>query len=155
MSKHMKLPSAALRGFYRITLAALLMPLAGHATLAAEISVIAGDRIEVEGRDIHLWGVRAPEADAMCHGNGQGEPCAKVSRRLLEALIGKDEVICIVKDGRPDKPVSAQCSVDGADLGHLMITSGWATDDRAESAGFYELLEQAARTERVGMWKYR
>ena len=47
----MNLPSAALRGFHRIALAALLMPLAGHATLAAEISVIAGDRIEVEGRD--------------------------------------------------------------------------------------------------------
>lgn len=151
----MNLPSAALRGFHRIALAAMLMPLAGHTTLAAEISVIAGDRIEVEGRDIHLWGVRAPEADAMCHGNGQGDSCAKVSRRLLQALIGNDDVICIVKDGSPDKPVSAQCSVNGADLGHLMITSGWATDDRAESAGFYELQEQAARTERVGMWKYR
>ncbi|PWC74710.1 thermonuclease family protein [Azospirillum sp. TSH64] len=151
----MTLPSAALRGFHRIALAALLMPLVGHAAMAAEISVIAGDRIEVQGREIHLWGVRAPEADALCHGNGQGEPCARVSRRLLEALIGKDEVICIVKDDRPDKPISAQCSVDGADLGHLMITSGWATDDHAESAGFYELQEQAARTERVGIWKYR
>lgn len=151
----MTLPSVVLRSFRQIALVTLLMPLAGHATLAAEISVIAGDRIEVQGRDIHLWGVRAPEADALCHGNGQGEPCARVSRRLLEALIGKDEVICIVKDSSPDKPVSAQCSVDGADLGHLMITSGWATDDRAESAGFYELQEQAARAERVGMWKYR
>lgn len=151
----MPLPAAALRGIHRIALAALLMPLVGHTAMAAEVSVIAGDRIEVEGRDIHLWGVRAPEADALCYGNGQGEPCARVSHRLLQALIGNDDVICIVKDSRPDKPVSAQCSVDGADLGHLMITSGWATDDRAESAGFYELQEQAARTERVGMWKYR
>ncbi len=151
----MNLPSAVLSSFRQIALAALLMPLAGHATLAAEVSVIAGDRIEVQGRDIHLWGVRAPEADALCNGNGQREPCARVSRRLLEALIGKDEVICNVKDGEPDKPVSARCSVDGADLGHLMITSIWATDDRAKSAGFYELQEQAARTERVGMWKYR
>jgi len=151
----MNLPSAVASSFRQIALAALLTSSAGYAALGAEISVIAGDRIEVEGRDIHLWGVRAPEADALCHGNGQGEPCARVSRRLLEALIGRDEVICIVKDGRPDKPVSAQCSVDGADLGHLMITSGWATDNRAESAGFYELQEQAARTERVGMWKYR
>lgn len=151
----MTLPSVVLRSFRQIALVTLLMPLVSHTAQAAEVSVVAGDRIEVHGRDVHLWGVRAPEADVLCYGNGQGEPCARVSRRLLEALIGKDEVICIVKDGRPETPVSAQCSVDGADLGHLMITSGWATGDRAESGGYYELQEQAARAERVGMWKYR
>ena len=122
---------------------------------AADLSVVSGSVIDVGGTRIRLWGIRSPETDAMCRRGDAGDACSATSRRVLERLIGNEELRCLVKTGLPGQPIVAQCSVRGDDLGHLMVLSGWATDDRAESGGHYAMQEEVAREERVGMWKYR
>ena len=120
---------------------------------ARDLSVISGTVIDVNGKRIRLWGIRAPGADTVCRLGTAAETCAAMSRWVLERLVGDGELRCLVMINQPGGPVGAQCSVQGADLGHLMVLGGWATDDGAESGGFYALQEEVAREQRVGMWK--
>lgn len=124
-------------------------------SLATDVSVVSGNVIDVGGMRIRLWGIRLPEAAAMCHRGDGSRACAAFSRRMLERFIGYEELRCLVMVSQPGQPVGAKCSVREEDLGHLMVLSGWATDDGAESGGFYALQEEVAREQRVGMWKDR
>ena len=134
-------------------LAALMVLYRPTAVQARNLSIVSGNMIDVDGMRIRLWGIRVPEADVTCHRGNVNESCAAFSRRVLERLIGSEELRCLVKVSHPSQPVGAQCSVQGADLGHLMVLGGWATDDGAESGGFYAVQEEVAREQRVGMWK--
>ncbi|WP_431858698.1 thermonuclease family protein [Azospirillum sp.] len=136
-----------------VALAVLLTLCPPTAAQARELSVISGTVIDVNGKRIRLWGIRAPETDTVCRLGGTGDSCAAMSRWVLERFIGDEEVRCLVMISQPAEPVGAQCSVQGNDLGHLMVLSGWARDDGAESGGFYSLQEEVAREQRVGMWK--
>jgi len=125
------------------------------AAQAANVSVISGNQVDVGGMLIRLWGIQPPEAEAMCRRGDMGDVCAVTSRRVLERLIGKEELRCLVMASQPGEPVVAKCAVYGKDLGQLMVLSGWATDHSPESSGHYAFEEEVARGERVGMWKYR
>lgn len=138
-----------------VVLMALMGPYPSTPSLAADVSVVSGSVIDVGGMRIRLWGIRLPEASATCHRGGGSRACASLSRRVLERFIGNEELRCLVMVNQPGQPISAKCSVQEEDLGHLMVLSGWATDDGAESGGFYALQEEVAREQRVGMWKDR
>lgn len=125
------------------------------ASRAADITVVAGDTIKVAGRPIRLWGIKAPVLGERCVWEGEDGPCASMSKRVLELFVGREELRCLVRGNDGAGQVVAQCLVAGADLGHLMVLSGWAVHDPEEGAESYGLQEEAARAQQVGMWKIR
>lgn len=144
--------SGGLVGFTLLILAvAVVRPVEA---MAAEISVTAGNILLIEGRPFRLWGIKPPAADKVCH-RKEPEPCAKIARRVLKLLLGDEDFRCSVVKTEADGTVVGRCFVSTADLGHLMVLSGWANDDPDESLGFYQALEGAARAAPAGQWVER
>ena len=106
--------------------------------------VIDGDTFIGSGRKIRLWGIDAPE---------KGEPYYEVSRIALDAFLYEAELSCKLIDfDRYDREVM-HCTVDGGDLGALMTKSGFATDYKKYSGGFYARDQAFAEEHKIGMWK--
>lgn len=107
-----------------------------------------GDSIRIGEERIVLWGVDAPEGDAMC---GPAQP-SRQARTALRRIIGRNEVQCVVREiDRHGRKVSV-CSVRGRDVGAAMVEQGWARDWPRYSCGFYANQETAARAARRGVW---
>lgn len=71
----------------------------------------------------------------------------------LQAFISDLPLSCYYVDTDKYKRTVMQCFVEGADLGVLMVKSGFAKDFRRYSDGFYELEEIFARKSKLGIWK--
>lgn len=86
-------------------------------------SVIDGDTLNVGGRPIRLEGIDAPELRQTC---ADGWPAGQESRRALAAIATSGAVRCRrVTTDRYGRTV-AFCSVDGRDLGAVLVRSGMA-----------------------------
>ena len=112
--------------------------------------VIDGDSVLLDGVEIRLIGIDAPEIGQICFKQGSEFDCGNVAKNHLENLIGNGRVKC---DGwqtdRYDR-LLANCSRDGLDLNGLMVKDGWAV-----AYGAYENEELIARNSNTGLWETR
>lgn len=106
-------PSSAVFAALAAVLAAL-MP----APAAAEVRVVDGDTIAMDGQRVRLFGIDAPE---------RGQPGADAATAALALLVGDERPVCeqVDYDVRSRRPVSL-CSVRGADLSAAMLRAGHA-----------------------------
>lgn len=138
----------ALAALFLTTAPALADDLAGHVA-----SVHDGDTFRLEdGTRIRLWGIDTPELEQTCL-DAAGSPylCGVDARRALLALISDRPVSCERK-GKSYNRVVAQCEVDGADLGAMLVATGRAVEDPRYSSGFYTPQQDQARDARLGLW---
>ena len=114
-----------------------------HVALRPE-RVIDGDTFVASGVKIRLWGVDAPE---------KNETLYAVSSKALKHFLNGASLACkfITRD-RYERDVM-HCLVNGADLGALMVKSGFAKDYRKYSQGFYQSEEDFALEAGLGIWK--
>jgi endonuclease YncB( thermonuclease family) len=109
--------------------------------------VTDGDSLRVEGIEIRLKGVDAPEMRQTCARGGQLYRCGDAARRSLEAKIAGHRLACRI-EGRDRYGRSlARCRVAGEDLGAWLVREGIAVGYRD-----YEAEEAAARTRGAGIW---
>jgi endonuclease YncB( thermonuclease family) len=114
-----------------------------------------GDDIEFS---VRMQGFDTPE---------RGKTCGEVdvwrgARDALDAIInerGDGEIVrhrrvdCVVMGhDQQDERLTAQCSVDGLDIGEQMVSQGWARDWPRYSRGRYADAEARAREARRGIW---
>lgn len=120
---------------------------------AGEIRVIDGDGLEIEGRNVRLWGIDAPEIEQNCKGpDGRSYPCGEDARFLLGALAVAGTIECDVKDTDRYGRTVARCFAGGHDLAAELVRQGYALDWPRYSGGFYAAEEAAARNNARGMW---
>lgn len=113
----------------------------------AETIVHDGDTFKLNGQNIRLWGIDAPELQQTC-----GDvPCGAMARDTLKAIIGSSDVICTPLGESYDRVV-ARCTVRNTDLGAAMIRIGMAFDYKPFSQGFYAAAQHNAKKSRVGVW---
>lgn len=115
--------------------------------------VTDGDTAWVGGTKIRFWGIAAPDDD---------RPAAYVaSKRAMIALIGGKELTCQLNGETSYDRKIGRCFLAagdvtgaevGADVGALMVRSGWAEDNPMFSGGAYAADERRARRERLGLW---
>ena len=110
-------------------------------------SVIDGDTIEIHGQRLRLSGFDSPESGKRCGGTNVYQQAAI----YLSDRIGRKTVTCAVTGKSYDRAV-AICSVDGTDLGTIMVSAGWARDWPKYSHGTYAGAEADARASRQGIW---
>ena len=142
----------------------------GHGGLGGEVlggraEAVDGDTILLNGENIRLWGVEAPDLSApdgagraardtlagLLGGENQSVYCGVVHRMYVEPL-----VTCSLKS----RPVAGGAAVELGDLGEAMIESGWAIeyiyhtnrDVAPVLAARYPLAEARAREAKRGRW---
>lgn len=125
--------------------------------LAADLTgvptVVDGDTLRLDGATVRLWGVDAPEGKQHCSRPRQDEyDCGRVAAGVLQGLIGGRAIVCRQRDTDQYRRVVASCTVEGVDLGSMMVNLGWAVDYTEISHGAYQLEEGAARKAKRGMW---
>lgn len=117
--------------------------------------VIEGDRLNVNGLPVRLYGIDAPEIGQTClSARGQSYDCGNVARNALDRLIGSRTVQCEIYSILANRDQVGTCSVGGRDIAAVMVVSGWAFPQRSLSTR-YERLEARAQSVRAGLWAGR
>ncbi len=121
-------------------------------TVEGRVKVIDGDSLEIDGREIRLHGIDAPEARQTCRDKA-GKPwkCGRAATQGLRELIGGGKVMCTGDEvDRYDRLV-AQCSREDTDLNGAMVARGLAVA-YGEHTSRYVSEEAEARRARRGLW---
>jgi endonuclease YncB( thermonuclease family) len=152
------------RSFRAWALLAILAALAfwlerqGSETIAGPsgrgIHVIDGDSLRIDGREIRLAGIDAPEYRQTCNDEkGAAWPCGKDARAALERLVQSGDVSC--KTALEDRygRALAGCRAGGSDLAEALARQGWA--EGAHDRRFKEPSAAIAEAKRArrGIWR--
>jgi endonuclease YncB( thermonuclease family) len=109
--------------------------------------VIDGDSLRLNGVEIRIHGIDAPEMRQFCQRGGLDYRCGVEAREAMIDLTQGHSVECtVLEDDRYGRKVS-RCLADGFDLGLEMVRAGHAV-----AYGAYETEEAAARRAGLGIW---
>jgi|HigsolmetaAR204D_1030405.scaffolds.fasta_scaffold02579_3 endonuclease YncB( thermonuclease family) len=113
---------------------------------------LEGDLLTINGMTVRLYGLDAPEIGQFCIARG-GRPydCGRAATNMLQRLVANREVTCTLFSRLPSRSEVGVCTVDGVDLGGVMVLSGWAFSTRGLS-NRYEPHEARAQATRQGLW---
>lgn len=116
------------------------------------MTIIDGDGLRFGKERVRIWGIDAPELGQTCRRGGVSYRCGKAAKEALRALIAARPVECEKIEADRFGRTVARCTVDGLDLGSLMVNAGWALEIKHRSGGRYAAEQQAAREARRGLW---
>lgn len=116
-------------------------------SLSGHVRVIDGDSLVIDGTEIRLYGIDAPEYRQTCQRGGEAWSCGIEARRALQAMVSGRTVTCRPRDEDRYGRLIASCEAAGNDLGATMIKGGHAV-----SLGAYDVDEREARAARRGVW---
>lgn len=108
--------------------------------------VVDGDTLRLNTLKVRLWGVDAPETTQ----NGYNQAALKLNE---VALLRAAECKVLARDKYARLVARCTRNQDDADIGQLMIQSGWAKDHTKYSKGFYKDDEAQARRGKSGLWQ--
>lgn len=117
--------------------------------LKGQYKIIDGDSLIVNGQEIRLLGIDAPEYRQECSlKDGSSYPCGKRSRAHLSKFAKSGELNC--KGWEEDKyqRLLAICYANSLELNSQMVLDGWAV-----SYGDYEREEADAQKRNAGVWQ--
>ena len=119
-------------------------------TLGGQAIAIDGDSLRLNGRELRLEGIDAPEYRQTCRRGDREEACGKQARDRLAALLAGGHVSCRIAETDRYGRGLAVCEAGGRDINALLVTEGWAV-----SFGRYESQEDEARRAGRGVWGSR
>ena len=76
------------------TLTIVLLAVASSSLAGEPLRIIDGDGFELNGENVRLWGIDAPEMDQQCSRDGEAFQCGAFAKDMLAALIGSDIPDC-------------------------------------------------------------
>ncbi|WP_428699347.1 thermonuclease family protein [Stappia sp.] len=121
--------------------------------LAADIRVIDGDTIELNGITYRLHGIDAPEVGQSCKtSRGSNWACGKAAVEVMEDLVLGASVICEPREEDGYGRTLAVCNADGTDINAEMVRRGYAWAFRRYVMD-YAALEDQTRAARLGVWE--
>ncbi len=117
------------------------------AVLTGHVEVIDGDSLRLNGVELRLEGIDAPEYQQTCRRGAAVEPCGKQARQALVALIGRGEPVCEVASRDRYGRGVALCRLGSVEINRQMVAEGHAV-----SFGLFEAEEERARRAGLGIW---
>ena len=118
--------------------------------------VIDGDSIVVDGHQVRIAGIDAPEMGQVMYANGQAVNTGKIARAHLARLIGKGQVSCrVLGQDKYGRRLAVCYNHRGADLGKAMVRAGMAQAYGYRTRGQakkYRRTQAWARMTRKGLW---
>lgn len=120
------------------------------ATFRGAADVIDGDSLRVNGVEMRLVGVDAPEYRQTCEEAGQPVACGRRAREELAALVAGRALACRSEGHDRYGRVLARCMAGEIDVNREMVRRG-----QAVAYGDYHLAEAQARWAGRGLWAGR
>lgn len=117
--------------------------------LEGRAQVTDGDTIRIGDARIRLKGIDAPEMEQRCSRAGRSYACGETARRALIDLLSGENVRCRPAGRDRYRRILARCTVNGNDIGTLMVESGWAVSYGRD----YDAEEARAQERRAGLWE--
>lgn len=115
--------------------------------LSGRVSIIDGDSVRIQGVEIRLLGIDAPESQQFCTRNGTSWPCGAQAARKLSARVRGKTVTCKGHARDAYDRLLARCRVSGVDINRWLVEQGWAVSYHG-----YPGAERAARKAKRGIW---
>lgn len=138
-----------------LTVAVIAAPdarsLAGEVVGPAKVK--DGDSLVVDGQQIRLQGIDAPEWKQTCRNLTDGHEwnCGQASAANLRRLVGKKTVTCTVEDIDKYGRSVSMCRAGSIDLNRRQVADGWAYAFRRYTEVFVPE-EVGAQAAKRGMW---
>ena len=110
-----------------------------------------GDSLEMNGRQVRLFGIDAPEFDQSCTRSGAQWACGAEAADQLSRLVTGREVRCVPNGVDQYQRVLARCTVGATDINAAMVERGYAVAFRKYSSD-YVAAEVRAKAGKRGMW---
>ncbi len=121
----------------------------------ADLRVIDADTIILNGEQVRLFGIDAPETSQIClNGQGRQYPCGeKAAQELIQLIASKDSNSVHCKYSGLDKygRFIGTCWVDQIFINAWLVRNGWALAYRQYSSDFIPE-EMEAKKKKVGIW---
>lgn len=123
------------------------------AAAAADVRVVDGDTIEIDGTTVRLYGIDAPEAGQRCARRGRGAwPCGRDAIAAVVRLVAAGDVLCDYR-GRDDYDrLLAVCTAGVVEINRALVDDGLAWSFRRYSDRYNDA-EDAARERGTGVWR--
>ncbi len=141
--------------FTKVLAFALLVPVfcfVQKPSAAAEVYIIDGDTLKVDGTTYRLWGVDAPEQGQQCERDGEYYDCGLYARFALQVFVGEAQVRCEKVNKDRYRRTVAKCFVGTTDLGSWLVANGFAVEYPRYSRGYYASEQDLAETGQRGIW---
>jgi endonuclease YncB( thermonuclease family) len=106
-----------------------------------------GDSLVVNGRELRLKGMDAPEFQQHCTLGGQQTPCGRQAATALRRWLERGPVTCIGNEVDRYGRLLVTCRIKGADIGADLVRNGFAVD-----FGSYPDEEREASKAYRGIW---
>lgn len=123
-------------------------PLPAGGILEGSPKLVDGDSFHMNGTEVRMLGIDAPEGRQTCERQGRTWPCGEDARRHLAGLIAGRRISC--RGDEPDQHgrMLGTCSTGGRNLNGQMVLDGFAVSFGAR----YGREEREARDNRRGLW---
>ncbi|MEO1307387.1 MAG: thermonuclease family protein [Pseudomonadota bacterium] len=133
-------------------IAAVLVFIAAASPGFAEVRVVDGDTLEIDGTIYRIAGIDAPETGQSCESASGSWPCGKEAANNLASLVVGQQVVCTRDDVDQYGRIIGPCHVGEYDLAHIMVADGLAWAYRRYSMD-YVPQEDLARSNGIGVWE--
>ena len=119
-------------------------------TFIGDARVIDSDSLRVEGQEIRLFGIDAPEFNQTCKLSGRQNSynCGRKSASRLKSLVTNADIRCEGSERDKYERFLAICWVGDVEINRIMVSDGWAL-----AFGAYYSEEVAAQESRLGLWQ--
>lgn len=115
--------------------------------LTGAAHALDGDSLVVNGREMRLKGLDAPELRQMCEIGGKETPCGRQAAAALRRWLQRGPATCIGSETDRYGRLLVTCRVNGQDIGADLVKNGLAVD-----YGGYPAEEKFASGDNRGIW---
>ena len=118
------------------------------AELTGQARLIDGDSLKLNGYEVRMVGIDAPEGRQKCQKDGKDWACGRAARQALARMIGGRAIHCSFEGRDKHQRLLGTCNVAGRNLNKAMVAEGFAVAFGRR----YLREEAAAQSARRGLW---
>jgi endonuclease YncB( thermonuclease family) len=134
-------------------IASIGVPFLAGQTIEGKASAVSGDVIRIDGRDLRLAGVEAPDREQRCAGvTGSKWRCGEAAAEALAKAVRNRKLVCQTSGTDDTGRMRATCRAGADDIAAKLVRDG-AVFAAGGLFASYAAEERDAKTRKAGLWR--